>query len=217
MTGLNRDVYCDHRLSLGLSMIPVHFSAIINHVSKHISLTGEEATRFCSLLEFKTLPRKSVLLKTGDPCTVISYVNSGALRAFYQGEDDKESTIMFAIADWWITDMHSFVNQTPALVNIEVIEDCSLVQFSKTNLERLFVEIPKFERLFRIMMQNAYIREQLRVLQNLSKPAEVRYKNFILKYPQIANRVTQKQIASYLGITPEFLSTIRKNRATKKS
>lgn len=198
-------------------MLPYSNIQILNHVSRHIALSSEEAARFYSLLEFKTIPRKSLVLKTGVPCTVISYVNSGALRAFYTGEDDKESTIMFAIADWWITDMHSFVNQTPAMVSIEAIEDCSLAQLSKANLEKLFVEIPKFERLFRIMMQNAYIREQLRVLQNLSQPAEVRYENFIQKYPQISNRVTQKQIASYLGITPEFLSALRKSRATKKT
>jgi CRP-like cAMP-binding protein len=198
-------------------MLPNPSIQILNHVSKHITLSSDEVERFSSLLEFKTLPRKSVVLKAGASCTAISYVNSGALRAFYTSEDDKESTIMFAIADWWITDMHSFVNQTPALMNIEAIEDCSLVQLSKSNLDKLFVEIPKFERLFRIMMQNAYIREQLRVLQNLSQPAEVRYENFIRKYPQISNRVTQKQIASYLGITPEFLSAVRKSRATKKS
>lgn len=169
------------------------------------------------MLELAELPRKSVVLQAGDPCPVISYVNAGALRAFYTDEGAKESTIMFAIADWWITDMHSFVNQTPAMVTIEAIEDCSLLQLSKSNLDKLFVEIPKFERLFRIMMQNAYIREQVRVLQNLSQSAEERYENFIRKYPQISNRITQKQIASYLGITPEFLSAIRKNRATKKS
>lgn len=198
-------------------MLPNPSTQILNHVSKHIALSSEEVERFISLLEFKTVPRKSFVLKAGAPCVAISYVNSGALRAFYTGEDDKEATIMFAIADWWITDMHSFVNQTPAMVSIEAIEDCSLVQLSKSNLDKLFVEIPKFERLFRIMMQNAYIREQVRVLQNLSQSAEERYENFIRKYPQIFNRVTQKQIASYLGITPEFLSALRKNRAVKKS
>jgi CRP-like cAMP-binding protein len=194
-----------------------HYALILNHISKHIALTSDETNHFCSLLEFKTFPRKSVIQKAGEACTAINYVNAGALRAFYTGEDDKESTIMFAIADWWITDMHSFVNQTPAMVSIEAIADCSLIQLSKANLDKLFIEIPKFERLFRIMMQNAYIREQVRVLQNLSQPAEVRYENFIRKYPQIYNRVTQKQIASYLGITPEFLSVVRKSMATKKS
>lgn len=194
-----------------------HFNSIVDHVNKQITLSRDETEHFCSLLKFKTLSRKSILLKAGDPCGTISYVNTGALRAFYTSDDDKESTIMFAIADWWITDMHSFVNQTPAMVTIEAIEDCSLIQLSKNNLDKLFIEIPKFERLFRIMMQNAYVREQVRVLQNLSQSAEERYENFIQKYPQIFNRVTQKQIASYLGITPEFLSAIRKTRATKKS
>ena len=190
---------------------------ILNHVSKHIDLTSEEAEHFSALLQFKAFPRQSVILKSGNSCNTINYVNTGVLRAFYTDDKDKESTIMFAIADWWITDMHSFITQTPAMLTIEVIEDCSLAQLSKASLDKLFVDIPKFERLFRIMMQNAYIREQVRVLQNLSQSAEERYENFIRKYPQISNRVTQKQIASYLGITPEFLSALRKNRATKKS
>lgn len=192
-------------------------SAILNHIDRHIDLTVEETERFCTMLERKNFARKAVLQKAGDQCSVISYVNTGALRAFYEGEDGKESTIMFAIADWWITDMNSFVNRLPAMVTIEALEACSLTQLSKDNLEKLFIEMPKFERLFRIMMQNAYIREQMRVLQNLSQPAEVRYENFIQKYPQIYSRVTQKQIASYLGITPEFLSALRKTRATRKT
>jgi CRP-like cAMP-binding protein len=186
-------------------------SLILAFVSRHISLTKAEAKYFTSLLEVKSIKRKTLILEESKPCTVISYVNSGALRAFYRGQDDKESTIMFAVSDWWITDMYSFANERPAMINIEAIEDSTLTQISKANLDLLFEKIPKFERLFRIMMQNSYIREQLRVLQNLSLTAEERYENFLKKYPPIVQKVTQKQIASYLGITPEFLSVIRKN------
>ena len=115
---------------------------------------------------------------------------------------------MFAIEDWWITDMFCFLNKKPAMVFIESINDCLIYQLSKENLEMLYIKIPKFERFFRILMQNAYTREQLRVLENLSLTAAERYQSFLLKYPQIAKVVTQKQIASYLGVTPEFLSNI---------
>jgi CRP-like cAMP-binding protein len=143
-------------------------------------------------------------------------VDSGALRAFHVDKEGKESTIMFAISDWWITDMYCFVTGHPAMQNIIAIEDSHVWQLQKDDLDKLYASIPKFERFFRIIMQNAYIREQLRVLQSLSLSAEERYDIFINKYPQLIPHLTQKQIASYLGITPEFLSTVRKNKAKNK-
>jgi len=186
---------------------------ILKNISKHISLNEEETAYFISLLKYKEIAKKDRLLKEGEICKNINYVHSGALRAFYNHKGDKEATIMFAIADWWITDMYCFVGQKPAMMYIEAIEDSCLFQLTKQNLDMLFVKVPKFEKFFRILMQNAYIREQLRILQNLSQSAEERYDSFLSKYPQIAQKITQKQIASYLGITPEFLSALRKNKA----
>jgi CRP-like cAMP-binding protein len=156
-----------------------------------------------------------LLLIEGQTCKYLSYVHSGALRAFHLDKEGKESTIMFAVADWWITDMYCYLNEKPAMMYIEAIEDSCIFQLSKEGLEKLFNDVPKFERFFRILMQNAYTREQLRLIENLSLSAENRYDSFLHKYPQIAKVVTQKQIASYLGITPEFLSAIRKNKLKK--
>jgi CRP-like cAMP-binding protein len=117
---------------------------------------------------------------------------------------------MFAIADWWITDMPCFISRQTAMTSIEAINDSVIIQLSKTDLDALYIRVPKFERFFRILMQNSYVREQLRTLQNLSLPAEERYNRFLEKYSEMARQLTQKQIASYLGITPEFLSAIRK-------
>ena len=116
---------------------------------------------------------------------------------------------MFAVSDWWITDMYAFVNEQPALLNIQAIAKSELLLLSKKSLDELYIKMPKFERFFRIIMQNAYIREQLRSIQNLSLSAEERYASFLAKYPQVVPHITQKQLASYLGITPEFLSVIR--------
>jgi len=183
--------------------------SILSNIGKHITLDKGETKYFLSLLDVKELKKKDFLLKEGDPCTTFNYVHSGALRGFYRDRNDKEATIMFAVADWWITDMPCFVNQSPATIHIEAITKSHILQLSKDDIDSLFIRIPKFERYFRILMQNAYIREQLRVLQNLSMPAEVRYRNFLEKYPKIVQQVTLKNIASYLGVTPEFLSTIR--------
>jgi len=190
---------------------------ILKNISKHINLNNEESNYFASLINFKEVAKKNFIQKEGQPCKKISYVHSGALRAYHMDKECKEATIMFAVADWWVTDMFCFLNEKPAMMYIEAIEDSSILQLSKENLEELFYKVPKFERFFRILMQNAYTREQLRIIENLSLSAEERYNSFLSKYPQIAKVVTQKQIASYLGVTPEFLSTLRKNKNKKQA
>jgi CRP-like cAMP-binding protein len=190
--------------------------SILSNIAKHISLTKKEKDYFCSLLREEAVPKKGYLLQEGQVCRNISFVHSGALRAFHLDQQGREATIMFAIADWWITDMYCFINSKPAMLYIQAIEDSCILKLSREQLEELYVRTPKFERFFRIIMQGAYIREQLRVIQNLSLPAEERYDQFLSKYPQIAKKVTQKQIASYLGITPEFLSAIRGSKGRGK-
>jgi CRP-like cAMP-binding protein len=186
---------------------------ILKNVGKHIHLEKREISFFTSLLKEKHVPKKDFVLQEGQVCHYISFVNYGLLRAYYLDKDDKESTIMFAVADWWITDMYCYINQKPAMLTIQAVEDSHIFNLKKDDLEKLYVEVPKFEKFFRIIMQNAYIREQLRIIQNLSLSAEERYHNFLSKYPQVAKQVTQKQIASYLGVTPEFLSTLRANKS----
>lgn len=192
------------------------YDSILKNVAKHISLGDEEINQFISLLSNKEVTKKSCLLKEGQICQTLSYVHSGALRAYCLDNEGKESTIMFAIADWWVTDMYCFLNNKPAMMYIEAIEDSCIIQLNKERFDKLFYSVPKFERFFRILMQNAYTREQLRVIESLSLTSEERYDRFLLKYPQIVQQVTQKQIASYLGITPEFLSVLRKKKSKGK-
>jgi len=183
---------------------------ILQNIAKHINLNAEERTFFTSVISCKHIAKKTAVLQAGQECRYLSFVQSGALRSYYVDKDGKESTIMFAISDWWITDMYCYLNRKPAMIAIETIEDSVIYQISRTNFDLLLETVPKFEKFFRILMQNAYTREQLRVMENLSMTAEERYYSFVKKYPQIVKQVTQKQIASYLGITPEFLSSIKK-------
>lgn len=182
---------------------------ILKNISRHISLTSQEKSYFLSLLKEKKVAKKELILQQQQACKEINFVQTGILRAFHMDTTGKESTIMFAVSDWWITDMYCFINQKPAMLNIEALEESSILQLQKDHLDELYLQVPKFERFFRIMMQNAYIREQLRTIENLSLPAEERYYNFLQKYPEAVKRIKQKQIASYLGITPEFLSLIK--------
>lgn len=192
-------------------------SPILLNVKKHIQLTPSEEEYFISLLEEKAIRRKEYVIKEGQACTSINYVQEGALRAYYRDRKDNENVIMFAIRDWWITDMYSFANEKPAMLNVDALEASTIQQLQKGDLDQLYQKIPKFERFFRIMMQNAYVREQQRIVENLSMPASERYHNFLKKYPQFAQQVPLKQIASYLGITPEFLSLLRKRTAKRIS
>ena len=187
-------------------------TSLLKNVSKHIHLSDEEITIFKSLITIKKLAKKTLLLQAGQDCRYLNYVDTGALRSYFVDKDGKESTIMFAISDWWITDMYCYLNRKPAMMHIETIEESTIFQLSRSNFDNLLEAAPKFERFFRILMQNAYTREQLRVMENLSATAEERYDNFVIKYPQIVKQVTQKQIASYLGITPEFLSSLKKSK-----
>ena len=186
--------------------------SILQNINRHISLSEEEIFYFSGLLKEKKLKKKDLLLVQGKPCREMYFVESGLLRAFYPDANQKESTIMFAPADWWITDMYCFLNQLPALLTIEAAKASSILCLRKKDLDNLYLRIPAFERFFRILFQHAYVREQLRVIENLSLTAYERYDRFMAKYPQIMRQVTQKQIASYLGVTPEFLSTVRSHK-----
>ncbi len=186
--------------------------SLLENINRHITLTENECSLFLSLLKKRKIPRKNKLLTQGQLCDSIYFVDCGALRAFYLDVSGKESTIMFAVKDWWVTDMYCFINILPAMLTIEAIEESTVYQLKKNDLEKLYQTVPQFERFFRILMQNAYIREQLRVVQNLSMTAEERYDIFVEKYPEVANKVKQKQIASYLGITAEFLSMIKRKK-----
>jgi CRP-like cAMP-binding protein len=186
------------------------YASILKNISKHISLNDDEARLFTLRLTSRTIQKKEIILKAGEICSHINYVQHGVLRAYYSDQQGNENIIMFAIHDWWITDMYSFATQNVALFHIDALEESSIIQLEKKDLDDLYSSIPKFERFFRIIIQNAYIREQLRIVENLSLSASQRYENFVNKYPKFVEQIPLKQIASYLGITPEFLSVIRK-------
>lgn len=188
------------------------FDTILRNISKHIALTPEEKQAFTSSLIEKKLEKGQVLLHQDSFCDAIYFVNEGILRAYFLTPEGKETTIMFAIKDWWVTDMYAFINVDKSALTIEALEPTTVLTLTRTNFDRFLTQIPKFERFFRILLQNAYIREQQRGLENLSLTARDKYLLFIKKYPAIAERVNQKQIASYLGITPEFLSMVKNEK-----
>lgn len=183
--------------------------AFFKNFEKHIPISDSEKLIIAENLKYIEVPKDTVVLSQGSRVNTLFYVISGALRAYHLNTNGKEATVMFAIQDWWITDMDGFANQALAQVSLETLENSRLIGLEHATLESLFQKLPKLERFFRILFQRAYIREQSRLLRQLSMDVATRYQSFVEKYPNIVAAVSQKQMASYLGVTPEFLSQVK--------
>ena len=188
----------------------MNFDLLLSNISKHISLTLEETAFFTSLLKSKSLKNGEFLLREGNICKYESFVIRGCLKTYYLDENGFEHIIDFSIEEWWADDLYSLLAQAPSRSNIKAIEDTDIIQISKPDLELLYQKIPKFERFFRILFQNAYISQRDQINQALSASAEERYILFMKQKPYAEKRFSQKDIASYLGVTPQFLSTLKK-------
>ncbi|MGC4040478.1 MAG: Crp/Fnr family transcriptional regulator [Flavobacterium sp.] len=188
---------------------------ILQNIAKHIVLTPEEQALFLSKTETKNFKAKTILQNAGQICRESYFVNSGLLRSFNINDNIVEHIMSFACEGWWISDMYSFISQKPGNLFIEVLEDCEVVVLTKENQEQLYHAIPKLERFFRILIENSLVAHQERLMDNLSLSAEDRFEKFCKKYPTLVQKVPQKQIASYIGVTPEFFSKM-KARMLKK-
>ncbi|MFT3795501.1 Crp/Fnr family transcriptional regulator [Flavobacterium sp.] len=186
---------------------------IFQNINKHIQLDAIETDFFLSVLQPRTIKKKEYLLKPGDICRYETFVTKGCLRTYTIDDNGFEHVVMFAMEDWWISDFYSFLTQSPATYFIDAVEDTEVLQITKENIDRLYERVPKFDRFFRILLQNAFVAQEKRINQNLSFTAEQRYLNFIQKYPQLEQRLSQKQMSAYLGITPVFLSMLRRKLA----
>lgn len=189
--------------------------SILENISKHVVLSSEEETLFLSKTETKTYKAKSILLSSGEIAKNTYFVNSGILRSFTINDNIIEHVLHFACEGWWIGDMYSYISQKPGNLFIEVLEDAEVVQISKENQEELYNQIPKLERFFRILAENSLVAHQERLMDNLSLSAEERFEKMRKKYPSLIQKVPQKHLASYIGVTPEFFSKM-KARILKK-
>ena len=188
----------------------MNFDLLISNVSRLLTLNREEIEFFTSLLRSKSLASGEFLLREGDVCKYQSFVVNGCLKTYYQDENGFEHIIDFSIEEWWADDLYSFLTQTASKSNIKAIEDTDILQIGRFDLDLLYQKIPKFERFFRILFQNAYIAQREQINLALSASAKERYLMFIKKKPYAEKRFSQKDIASYLGVTPQFLSTLKK-------
>ena len=181
----------------------------LRYVRQYISLDPEEEALLLSKARVKNYRKGQYVVQNGEICRYENFVLSGCLKTFYIDSEGQEHIVMFAIENWWTTDLGSFITQTAADLDVQCVEDSTLLQFSFDELEQLYLTVPKLERFFRIIIQKALAATLKRLVNNFSLPAKDRYLRFREQYPQIEQRVPQYMIASYLGITKEFLSKIR--------
>lgn len=189
---------------------------ILKNISKHVSLTTEEEHVFLSKIETKKYKAKTILLSSGEISKSTYFVNSGILRSFNINDNIIEHVLHFACEGWWIGDMYSYISQKPGNLFIEVLEDAEIVEITKENQQKLYEEIPKLERFFRILAENSLVSHQERLMDNLSLTAEERYEKFCKKYPTLIHHISQKNIASYIGVTPEFFSKMKSKLLREK-
>lgn len=182
---------------------------LLEYIANYVDLNEEEKGILFSKLNHRKYLKGQFVVQHGDICKCESFVVSGSLKTFYLDNDGQEHIVAFGIEKWWTADLGSFITQTSADYNIQCLENTELIQFSYRDLQQLYIELPKMERFFRIIIEKAYVASQKRIVKNLSLTAKERYLKFREEYPQIEQRVPQYMIASYLGITKEFLSSIR--------
>jgi len=187
----------------------IQMEALLKYMSSHIQLSPEEEAFLLSKDFVRKYLKGQYIVQQGDVCKYECFVLSGCTKMFYVDDEGQEHIIMFSIEDWWTSDMGSFITQTPADFNIQCLENTVLVMFSYDVIEELYANIPKLERFFRQIIERAFVASQKRIVRNFALTAKDRYLYFRKQYPKIEQRIPQYMIASYLGITKEFLSKVK--------
>lgn len=185
------------------------YESILSNVARYVELTEEEKLEFTSIIKTTRIRKRQFVIQPEYVSEYRNYIVKGAVRVFYSDEHDKEHTVSIGIEDWYFTDFYSYINQEPATHFAEALEDSVIFQLKYDDVERLCSKIHTLCQYFRLLTEKAFANSRRRIISNISKTSEERYWEYVKKYPQIANRVPQYVIASYLGISPEFVSKIR--------
>lgn len=189
---------------------------LLEDVRRAVKLTAEEEAMLTSKLKSRTYLKGQYIVQEGDVVRFQTYLVSGKVRTFYLDREGNEHIVSFGIEHWWVGDLCSFASQIPADFNAQCLEKTEVLQISYDDTEQLYEELPKIERFFRLLLQRAYIKSQKRIVRNHSLSARERYELFIAEHPEMVERFPQYMIASYLGVTKEFLSSIRRQIADEE-
>jgi CRP-like cAMP-binding protein len=187
----------------------MNIQPLLKYISNYIDLTPNEIAILTSKITVRKYLKGQYIVQQGDICKYECFVLSGCTKTFYVDKEGQEHILMFSIEDWWTSDMGSFITQTPADFNVQCLENSEFVMFSYDIIEDLYRDIPKLERFFRQIIERGFVASQKRIVRNFSLSAKEQYLYFRDQYPLIEQRIPQYMIASYLGITKEFLSKIK--------
>ncbi|GAB3764809.1 Crp/Fnr family transcriptional regulator [Spirosoma pomorum] len=190
---------------------------ISNYVKKFVALTEEERVEFAGAFTRLSVKKRQFVVQPGFVAQSRYFVLQGSLRAYVVADEGEDHTIQLAIEEWWISDYNSYIFQQPAKMFVMAMEDSLLLQLSHQQESRLKATNPKYETFFRILAERSVASMQRRIVSNLTLSAEERYEQFMETYPSMTVRFPQYVIASYLGMTTEFLSKIRNQRLKTRS
>jgi CRP-like cAMP-binding protein len=190
---------------------------IANYIQKFVQLLPEEVDVFCKSFKETKIKKRQFIVQPEFTAKYRNYIVDGAFRSYVVGDNGEDHTITFAINDWWITDYNSYIFQQPATMFVVALEDSLIMQLDFKTEQELKKTNPKFETFFRMIAERSVAFYQRRIITNLTKTAEERYREFDEKYPAIVQRVPQYALASFLGMTTEYLSKLRNKRVGKKS
>lgn len=182
------------------------FELLLQSIAKRVTLDDKEQQLFTSFFRTRKLKKKAFLYQEGEVQQHVAFINSGCLRSYSIDKNGTEHILQFAPAGWWIADMQSLLNNAPSNLNIDAIEDSELFLIKQSDVEEMYQVLPQLERYFRILAERSLATSQQRLIDALSLTAAERYTNFCRRYPSLIQSIPQKYVASYIGITPEFMS-----------
>ena len=191
------------------------YNSLLENISRYVDLTEDEIEKITSIIRPARIKKRHFIIQPGFVCKYRTYIVKGAFRVFYLDKEGKEHTVSIGIEDWFVTDFYSYISQTPATNYAEALEDAIILQMKYEDIEVLCKEIHALSEYFRLTTEKAFASSRKRAISNISKTAEERYLEYLNKYPTIVNRVPQYVLASYLGMSAEFLSKIRARQLNK--
>ena len=186
------------------------YNGLLSNIRRYVEFSEDNADKLIQITEIKKIRKRQFIDQPGFVSRYRNYVISGAFRSYYVDEEGKEHTVQIAVDDWFISDFYSYITQTPAILFVEALEDSTILRMEYNDIETLCSQMHPLSEYFRVSTERAFAFSRNRALSNLSKTAEDRFLEFNNRYPDIIERVPQYIVASYLGMTPEFLSKIRK-------
>ncbi|WP_089815654.1 Crp/Fnr family transcriptional regulator [Chitinophaga sp. YR627] len=188
------------------------FDTLFFHIAAKISLPDPEKETIKTFFTQRKFKRKQFLLQEGETCRQLSFISKGLIKSYNVDDNGEDHINLFGWEGWWVSDFYSFLSATPGQLNIEAIEDTEVLQITLADYEAMLIKVPVMERYFRILYQNSIVTKERRLMSSITHTAEEKYRHLLQHHPELIQRIPQTLIASYLGLAPETISRIKRNK-----